>query len=97
MSAMPADSNSLPFRPSDNALTDRVDSSSDFMTGHSRILDARPDSFLGHGITVANAAGFNLDAHPPGAGLRDFALENFKRPLRSSYLHGAHLRHNSSD
>jgi hypothetical protein len=97
MAAVPAHAGALAFGPSLNAGAYRIDNTGDFMPRHARILDARPRSLLGHGITVTDAASFDLDAHRTGAGFGDFAFNNFKGSIRPSDLHNTHLRHNFSD
>jgi hypothetical protein len=81
----------LALRPSGNTLIDGVDDTSDLVSRHTRILYPRPQSFLGHGIAVADAASLNFDAHESSAGLRDFAFNDFKGPSRPSNLHDTHL------
>ncbi|MGH7260661.1 MAG: hypothetical protein ACREI9_08285 [Nitrospiraceae bacterium] len=46
---------------------------------------------------MADATSLNLDAHGSNAWLWDFAFNEFEGATRMSDLHGAHLRHNSSD
>src|SRR5262249_5557130 len=62
---------------------------------NARKFNSRIGTFLGKRIAVTNAARLNLDADRPRAGLRDFTLNNFEGPVRTSNLHGAHLRHGS--
>ena len=91
MSAMPTDTDALTHRPARDTGTERVDDTGDFMTGNARILDARPQAFLGHGVAVADAAGLNLYPCRTGAGLRNIAFDNFKGSLGASNLSDAHL------
>src|SRR5439155_89706 len=65
------------------------------MSRHTRVLNARPRSFLGHGIAVTDAASFNLDAHPTGGGFRHFAFNDFEGAIRSNNLYSSHSRHKS--
>jgi len=91
VSAMPADADSLAWCPSNDACPHCVDNSGDLMSRNTRVLDARPGSFLCERITVANATSFNLDTHRSGAGLWNLTLDNFKRPIWASNLHNMHL------
>ena len=97
MSAVPADSDALSLCPAGDACPDRINYSSDLMAGDARVLDARPESLFCKGVAVADATGFDLDAHLSGDRLRDFAFNEFKRAIGLSNLYGTHLRHSSSN
>ena len=86
MPAVPADSDALSDFPAENARADGVDHAGDFVSRNARVRDARPRTFLGVFIAVADAAGLHLDAHRSCDGLRDFALHQLKRSLGSSGL-----------
>jgi histidine triad (HIT) family protein len=96
VSAVPADPDPLAPHPSGNAFADRVDDSGDFMPGNPRIPDARPLSFPGQGIAVADAASFDLYAHVSGSGLCDLAFSKFKGTAGMTDLHDSHLWHDVS-
>jgi hypothetical protein len=89
--AVPADSDPLALYPSDNAYADRVNYSGDFMSRNPRVLDTRPHSLLGHGITVANSTSLNLYTHMPGTRICDLAFNEFKWAAGTSYLNDSHL------
>jgi len=61
------------------------------MAWNARILQAGPVAFFHHRIAVADAAGFDFDAHLSSSGLRDFAFNEFKGAIRVSNLHDTHL------
>ena len=65
------------------------------MAWNARILKARPVAFFHYCIAVADAAGFDFDAHLSSGGLRDRALDYFKDSSRFAYLHGLHAKHSS--
>jgi hypothetical protein len=44
---------------------------------------------------VADAAGLDFDAHGPGARLRDWSFNGFKRALRPGDLHSSHRSHDA--
>src|SRR2546423_1170672 len=85
------------WQPSGNACADRVDDSGGLMSRNTRVLDARPGSFLGDGIAVAYAASLDFNTHRTRSGFGDFTFNDFQRPIGTSDLHDMHLRHNSSD
>jgi hypothetical protein len=78
-----------------DAIADPIDNSSDFVSRGSRILDARQQALLCKRVTVANAAGLDLDSHRTRAGLRDLAFNKLERRFRAWDLHNAHRRHGS--
>jgi hypothetical protein len=94
--AVPADPDPLALRPSGNPFADRIYDSGDFMSRHPRVLDTRPQSLPGHGITVADAARFDLYANLPGARIRNIAFNKFKWATSLSDLHDTHLCHKVS-
>src|SRR6185436_15617570 len=65
-----------------------------FMARHARILQAWPVAFLDERIAMANATSLDLDPHPTGGGLGNFAFNNFERPIRAGDLGDTHLCHN---
>ena len=50
-----------------------------------------PVALFHHCIAVADAAGFDFDAHLFSSGLRDFAFNEFQGAIRVSNLHDTHL------
>ena len=74
MSSMPANADSLTFRPLRNIASDRIDAAGNFMTRHTWILNARPQTVLHQDIAVADATRFHFHANLTGARLRNLAL-----------------------
>src|SRR5205814_3147120 len=77
VTAVPAYSDSLAFRPLRDIASDRIDSTGNFMTRHTWILNSWPQAVLHQHIAVANATRFDFDANLPRSGLRDVALHQF--------------------
>ena len=96
IAAVPTDARPLARRPSDDAGADRIDHPGRFMTGHARILNTRESSLFDEGIAVADAASLHLDPHRTGAWFRYLPFNDLQGPTRSSNLHNAHRRHDSS-
>ena len=71
---MPTNSDPLAGGPSGDFPADRIDDAGNLMSRNSRILDAGPESLLGKGVAVANAAGLDFDTHAAIARLGDFAF-----------------------
>src|SRR5439155_22872159 len=95
MSAMPSDSDALSRCPSRDTCANRIDDAGDFVTEHARVLNAGKDPVLRIRVTVADAAGLNLDSDRSGARLRDITFDELKGALRARDLHATHLRHRS--
>ena len=93
MAAMPADADPGTCFPMRHPGAEPVDPPGHLMARHARIIDARKHAFLDEDIAVANAAGFDLDAHLAGAGLRHLALDQFEIGARRAYLNRLHFRH----
>src|SRR5207253_1864056 len=91
MTAMPAYADALTFLPFRDVAAERIDASRDFMTRHTRILEPGPQTLFDEHIAVANAARLHFHTNLPSAGLRDFAISNFKWSIRTSNLHDTHL------
>jgi hypothetical protein len=91
MTAMPAYADALTFFPFRDVAAERIDTSRDFMTRHTRILEPGPQTLFDEHIAVANAARLHFHANLPSAGLRDFAFNYFKRSIRASDLCNTHL------
>ena len=87
---MPSDSYPLTGLPQRHVGADRIDASGNFMARHARILKSRPLSFLDERVTVADTAGFHLDAHLPAPGLRNRALDDFEITSWLTDLNGFH-------
>src|SRR5467141_2340615 len=96
MSAVPADSDSLPHFPPGNARAHSVDDSRDLMPGDARVLDPRPRAFFGIFIAVADAARLHFNPYRSGNRLRNVELHELKGTFRARYLYCPHLRHDSS-
>ena len=93
MTAMPADAHALARLPVGDVGADRVDAPGDFVSGHSRILQAGPVAFLHDRIAVADAARLNLDADLIAGGLGNIAFDKFKIAAGLADLDGFHARH----
>jgi len=63
VATVPADTDALSFVPAGDTDTHFVDDADDFMAWHAGILDPRPLTFFREDVTVADAAGLDLDAH----------------------------------
>ena len=74
MTPVPARTDALARFPTSHAVADLVDPPGHFMAGHARILNPRHVAFFNQHITVANAAGLDLDEHLSGGGLRHGAF-----------------------
>jgi hypothetical protein len=92
---MPADTDTLAWRPIGHARPDSVNAAGYFMSWHAWVLNSRPEAFFHHGIAVTDTAGVHLD--PRGAwgrlGYRSF--HKFKLSFRArklGHMHGR-LRH----
>src|SRR5579864_3131776 len=96
MPAMPAYTDALSYFPAGNSRADGIDHAGDFVSWNARVRDARPRTFLGVFIAVADAAGLHFDAHRTRNRFRNFAFHQLKRPLGVQDLNGAHLGHDSS-
>src|SRR5205085_9346963 len=92
VSAMPAHPDALTFFPFDDVAADRIDTSRDFVTRHSRILKTGPLSLFDQHVAVANAARFDFHADLAGARLGDFALDQFKSIAGLADLRHFHFR-----
>ena len=88
---MPPYPNPLAYRLPGHAGSDGMDDADNLVCGNSRILKARPASVFDQRIAVTDAAGQDFNANRPGTGLRGFAFNGFKRPIRARDLRGAHL------
>jgi hypothetical protein len=82
--------------PAFHAVAQRIHHARDFVPGNARILNTGKQSLLREHIAVTDAAGLHLQAHIAPAGLRNFAFDDFKRPVGFGNLHYAHLCHDSS-
>ena len=71
---------SLPLR---DAGADGVDSSGDFVTRHTWILQAGPETILHDHVAVADAAGFDVHADLARTGFGEGALDQF--PITASF------------
>ncbi len=90
---MPADPDTLSGLPVRDVGTDGVNASGNFMTGNSRILNARPESFLDEDIAMTNATGFHLDADLATARVWNISFDEFETAASFSYLHCFHASH----
>jgi hypothetical protein len=88
--AVPSYSYALTGLPQRDIGADGIDASGNFMAWHARILNSRPLSFLDERVTVADTAGFHLDAHLPAPGLRHRALDDLEITSWLADLNGFH-------
>jgi hypothetical protein len=91
-SILAADSDTLTCLPCRNTGSHFVDDARDFVPGNARIPNSRPQAFFDKHITVANAAGFYLDAHMPRIELGnrtfgDLEVGAWFRNLRNFHWH----------
>jgi hypothetical protein len=93
---MPANADALAGLPSGDAGAHGVDHAHNLMSWNSRILHAGPVTFLGKRIAVADSTSLDLDSHRPGAGFRNVALDDLKRPVRAGNLNDSHFWHDAS-
>jgi hypothetical protein len=91
MSAMPADTDSLTCRPRGDAVAYCIDVSGDFMTRHTGILKAGPQTLFHQSIAVANAARINFHSHLPGVRVSDIALYQLPVSTWFAYLRCFHF------
>src|SRR5262249_38173939 len=92
VSTMPTDTDALAHSPCSHVVTERIDASSDLMSGHTWILKSRPDSVFDKHVAMTNPARLDFHAHLPGAGLRNVAFYQFPIPICSAYLCCFHAR-----
>jgi hypothetical protein len=95
VSTVPADSDALAFAPTHDAGADRINDSSDLVSGYSRVLNTRVGSFLGQRVAMADATRLDLDTNLSDSRLRNFSFDKFKGTIGLGNLHDAHLRHRS--
>ena len=96
VASMPSHAHSLTYLPVGNVAAQRINHSGNFVTGNSRILQARPISFLSQNIAVADAAGRHFDSHLAIARFGDGPLYNLKVPTGTADLRHFHACHKSS-
>jgi hypothetical protein len=77
--------------PSHNAWANSVNDSGNFMSRDPRVLNAGPQSILGHDITVTDATSIDLYSHMAGTGLWDLAFNKLKGAAGTSDLYCTHL------
>src|SRR5881394_948068 len=95
VSAVPADSNALAWRPSGHSIADGIDGAGDLVPGNARVLNPGPQAFLHERIAVTNAARRDFDSNRSRRGLRYWPFDNFKRSFRTGNLCNAHCSHGS--
>ena len=92
VSPVPADTDPLARLPSRDTRAERVDRPCDLVSRDAGIPNARPQSLLREGITVADTASLDLDADESRARVRVFAFDELEAAIRLSDLHRAHRR-----
>jgi hypothetical protein len=93
MPTVPAHAHLLPWLPLRDPGSHGIDVATDFMAGNAGILDSRKKAFLGSFVAVTDSAGVDFDANLSGTGLRDVALDNFKRRPGLGDLDNLHASH----
>ena len=78
VAAVPAHADALAGLPLSYVGADGVDASGNLVAGDARILKARPAAFLHDRVAVADAAGFDFDAHLAAAGFGRGAFDDFE-------------------
>jgi hypothetical protein len=78
MSAMPAHSDSLTFRPLPDVTSNPVDLAGNFVTWHPRVLNSRPDAVLDQDIAVTNPTCFHFDSDLSRAGFGNVAFNQLE-------------------
>src|SRR5262249_25735897 len=91
VAAMPAYTHTLTRLPVGYTLAHRIHASSNLMTWNAWVWQAGLETFFHQHIAVADAAGFDFNAHLSTSGLWDFAFNEFERALGTSNLHDTHL------
>ena len=94
MTTMPTHAHPLPRFPLRHTGAHTIHQAHYFMAWYTRILQARPMTFLHQRIAVANPTRLNFNPHPAGRRLRNFTFNDFKRTARTGDLRGAHCWHN---
>ncbi len=93
VTAMPADADAVALLPGGHPRPWFVHYARNLMAGNARILNARERAVFHKMVAEANAASLHFNAHLPGPGLWNFALNNFKIAARFGNLHYFHFRH----
>ena len=88
VAAVPAEADALAGLEERHVGADGVDDAGDFVAGDARVCDAGQEADLGERVAVADAAGLHADADVAGAGIGEFALNQFKGSARSGDLDG---------
>ena len=70
-----------------------IDAAGDFVSGHTRILKAGPETFFYEGIAVADPAGFDFDADLVASGLGNVSFDEFEIAAGLGNLDGFHFWH----
>jgi hypothetical protein len=90
MPAVPAHTNALSDLPLRHIGADLIDAAGNLVSGNAGILNARPKTFFHQRIAVADAAGFDFDAHLPAPGLGSWTLDDFEISTWLADLNGFH-------
>jgi hypothetical protein len=91
VAAMPAHTHALTRLPVGYTLAHCIHTSGDLVTWYTRILKVGPKAFFHHSIAVADATGFNFDAHLSSSRLWNSTFNEFKWTIRLSNLHDTHF------
>jgi hypothetical protein len=91
--AVPSHTDALSGLPVGSVGANRVNASGDLVAWDARILKSGKQAFFCQYVAVADAAGFDLDAHLRTAGLGDIAFDKFKIAAGFGNLDYFHTRH----
>jgi hypothetical protein len=89
---IPTDPHPLAGFPAGHLSADRIYGPGNFVSRQSRVRDVQPLALFYKRVPMANTTGLNLDPHPPGTGLWNFALNQLGRQARAWEPSRAHLR-----
>jgi hypothetical protein len=93
MASMPSDSDTLPLLPSGNTTTYFIDNANNLVAGNAWILDARPLTFFGKNVAVADATSVHRYAYMSRIGVRNLALNDLEVGSWCRNLRNLHWLH----
>src|SRR5215472_12716370 len=96
VSTVPADANALARLPDLDVGTHDVDPTGDLVPWDARVWEPGPEPVLDQHVTVADAAGLDLDAHLIALGLGNRTLHELEVTARLGHLHRLHGSHRVS-
>jgi hypothetical protein len=93
MAAMPSHTNPLTRLPKLNVSSDGIYAASNFVSGYTGILNARPYAIFHENIAVTDAACVHFDSDLAARRIRDFALHQFEISAGFADLDSFHFGH----